>query len=45
MVRNGQVLLPRGDFVVRAHDRVVLFALADRIKRVEQLFRVALELF
>ncbi|WP_024279013.1 Trk system potassium transporter TrkA [Xanthobacter sp. 126] len=45
VVRNGQVLLPRGDFVVRAHDRVVLFALADRIKRVEQLFRVALEFF
>lgn len=45
IVRNGQVLLPRGDFVVRAHDRVVLFALADKIKRVEQLFRVALEFF
>lgn len=45
IVRNGQVLLPRGDFVVRSHDRVVLFALADRIKRVEQLFRVALEFF
>ncbi|QRG05477.1 Trk system potassium transporter TrkA [Xanthobacter dioxanivorans] len=45
IVRGGQVLLPRGDTVVRAHDRVVLFALADRIKRVEQLFRVALEFF
>lgn len=45
IVRNGQVLLPRGETVVRAHDRVVLFALADRIKRVEQLFRVALEFF
>ncbi|MFG1344462.1 Trk system potassium transporter TrkA [Xanthobacter autotrophicus DSM 431] len=45
IVRNGQVLLPRGDTVVRAHDRVVLFALNDRIKRVEQLFRVALEFF
>ncbi|MBB6309726.1 Trk system potassium transporter TrkA [Xanthobacter tagetidis] len=45
IVRNGQVMLPTGDFVVRAHDRVVLFALAERIKRVEQLFRVALEFF
>ncbi|MFS8038481.1 Trk system potassium transporter TrkA [Xanthobacter sp. AM11] len=45
IVRGSQVLLPRGDFVVRAHDRVVLFALAERIKRVEQLFRVALEFF
>jgi len=45
VVRNGQVLQPHGDFTVRAHDRVVLFAMADRIKRVEQLFRVALEFF
>jgi len=45
VVRNGQVLMPKGDFVVRAHDRVVLFALPERIKRVEQLFRVALEFF
>ncbi len=45
IVRNGHVMLPTGDFVVRAHDRVVLFALAERIKRVEQLFRVALEFF
>ncbi|MFG1295979.1 MULTISPECIES: Trk system potassium transporter TrkA [Xanthobacter] len=45
VVRAGQVMQPRGDFVVRAHDRVVLFALGDRIKRVEQLFRVALEFF
>lgn len=45
IVRNGHVMLPTGDFVVRAHDRVVLFALSERIKRVEQLFRVALEFF
>ena len=45
VVRNGQAMIPRGDFVVRAHDRVVLFALPERIKRVEQLFRVALEFF
>lgn len=45
IVRGGQVILPTGDMVVRAQDRVVLFALAERIKRVEQLFRVSLEFF
>ncbi|MGE4372857.1 MAG: Trk system potassium transporter TrkA [Xanthobacter sp.] len=45
ILRDGKVMQPRGDMVVRAHDRVVLFALAERIKRVEQLFRVALEFF
>ncbi len=45
IVRNGVVMLPKGDTVVRAQDRVVLFAVAERIKRVEQLFRVSLEFF
>ncbi|MGQ3674711.1 Trk system potassium transporter TrkA [Xanthobacter sp. TB0139] len=45
ILRDGKVMQPRGDMVVRANDRVVLFALAERIKRVEQLFRVALEFF
>ncbi len=45
IVRNGEVILPTGDTVVRAQDRVILFALAERIKRVEQLFRVSLEFF
>ncbi|MFT0859894.1 Trk system potassium transporter TrkA [Ancylobacter sp. G4_0304] len=45
VVRGGRVLLPRGDTVIQARDRVVMFALADRVKRVEQLFRVSLEFF
>ncbi|HSI39199.1 MAG TPA: Trk system potassium transporter TrkA [Xanthobacteraceae bacterium] len=45
VVRGGRVLLPRGDLVIQARDRVVLFALAERVKRVEQLFRVSLEFF
>lgn len=45
IVRAGQVILPTGDLVVRAQDRVILFALAERVKRVEQLFRVSLEFF
>jgi trk system potassium uptake protein TrkA len=43
--RNGKIILPRGDTVLQAHDRVVLFAEAARVKRVEQLFRVSLEFF
>ncbi|MFK8251233.1 Trk system potassium transporter TrkA [Ancylobacter terrae] len=45
VVRGGKVILPRGDTVIQARDRVVLFALADRVKRVEQMFRVSLEFF
>jgi trk system potassium uptake protein TrkA len=43
--RKGKVILPRGDTVIQARDRVVLFAEADRVRRVEQLFRVSLEFF
>jgi trk system potassium uptake protein TrkA len=43
--RNGKIILPHGDTVLQAADRVVLFAEAARVKRVEQLFRVSLEFF
>lgn len=45
IIRGGKIMLPLGDTVVHARDRVILFALADRVKRVEQLFRVSLEFF
>ena len=45
VVRSGRVMLPRGDTVIQARDRVVMFALSNRVKRVEQLFRVSLEFF
>lgn len=45
VVRGGKVLPARGDTVIQARDRVVIFALADKVKRVEQLFRVSLEFF
>ncbi len=45
VIRAGRVMLPRGDTVIQARDRVVMFALADKVKRVEQLFRVSLEFF
>ena len=45
LVRDGEVIMPRGDTVVRAHDRVVLFAQTDVIKQVERMFAVSLEFF
>ncbi|MDD7908719.1 MULTISPECIES: Trk system potassium transporter TrkA [Pseudovibrio] len=43
--RNGEVLPPSGEDKVRANDRVVIFALAERVRQVEQMFRVSLEFF
>jgi len=45
VIRAGRVILPRGDTIIQPRDRVVMFALADKVKRVEQLFRVSLEFF
>ena len=43
--RNGEVILPRGDTQIEAQDRVIIFARIDRVKAVEQMFRVSLEYF
>ena len=43
--RAGKVLSPNGDVSIQAGDRVILFALADRVKQVELLFRVSFEFF
>ncbi|MCB1491416.1 MAG: Trk system potassium transporter TrkA, partial [Rhodobiaceae bacterium] len=40
IARDGEVIIPRGDTRIAANDRVVIFALADRVKQVEQMFRV-----
>lgn len=45
LVRDGAVIIPRGDTVPRPHDRVVLFAAADAVKKVEKMFAVRLEFF
>jgi len=45
VVRGDEVLLPRGDLEIKAKDRVVLFAAAQSVKEVEQLFAVGLEFF
>lgn len=43
--RNGKVLTPNGDVQIQAHDRIVMFAMANRVRQVEQMFRVSLEFF
>ena len=45
IVRDGQVISPRGDTVVQDKDRVVLFAAADAVRKVEKMFAVQLEFF
>jgi trk system potassium uptake protein TrkA len=45
LVRDGEVVIPHGDTVVRANDRVVIFAAAEAVKKVEKMFSVRLEFF
>ena len=45
IVREGEVIIPRGDTDVRARDRVILLATAGSVKKVEKLFAVRLEFF
>ncbi len=45
IVRDGAVICPRGSTVVEPKDRVVLFAAAEAVRKVEQLFSVRLEYF
>jgi trk system potassium uptake protein TrkA len=45
IARDGKVIVPRADTVIRAGDRVVLFATGSVIKRVERIFAVSLEHF
>jgi trk system potassium uptake protein TrkA len=43
--RDGKVIKPNGDVRIKPKDRVVLFATAETVKQVEQMFRVSLEFF
>lgn len=45
IVRDGEVIIPRGDTDVRARDRVILLATTGSVKKVEKLFAVRLEFF
>lgn len=43
--RDGQVIKPSGGSKIQPKDRVVIFALAEAVRQVEQMFRVSLEFF
>lgn len=43
--RNEEVIKPDGNTRIKPKDRVVLFATAETVKQVEQMFRVSLEFF
>ena len=45
VVRNGQVINPRGTTIVQNKDRVILFAASEAVRKVERLFSVRLEYF
>jgi trk system potassium uptake protein len=45
IVRDGTVICPRGDTVIEAKDRVVLFAASEAVREVEKIFSVRLEYF
>jgi len=45
ILREGKTLVPTGDTELEVNDRVVLFARADYVKEVEQMFRVSPDYF
>ncbi|MDP6475518.1 MAG: Trk system potassium transporter TrkA [Alphaproteobacteria bacterium] len=45
ILRDGEVIIPRGDSVIAAHDRVVVFAAASAVRKLEKMFAVSLEFF
>ncbi len=45
LVRENEVIIPRGDTVVRAGDLVMIFAATEAVKKVEKIFAVKLEFF
>jgi trk system potassium uptake protein TrkA len=43
--REDKVIVPDGATQIAAKDRVIIFAMADRVRQVEQMFRVSLDFF
>ncbi|MDC9701714.1 MAG: Trk system potassium transporter TrkA [Alphaproteobacteria bacterium] len=43
--RDGNFIIPCGDTEIQLNDRIVIFAMADKVKHVEQMFRVSFEFF
>ncbi|MBT3237678.1 MAG: Trk system potassium transporter TrkA [Rhodospirillaceae bacterium] len=45
IVRGTEIIVPRGNTIVEAGDRIVLFAAAEAVSKVEKMFSVQLEYF
>jgi trk system potassium uptake protein TrkA len=45
IVREGAMIYPRASTVIKPKDRVILFAAAESVRKVEQMFSVQLEFF
>jgi len=45
IVRNGEIIIPRGDTVVLPHDRLIIFAMQQVVNSLEDLLTVKLEYF
>ena len=45
IVRGDDVIVPRGETIIQANDRVILFAAADAVREVEKIFSVGIEYF
>jgi len=45
IVRDGKIINPRGNTIVEVKDRIVLFAAAESVRKVEKMFSVQLEYF
>lgn len=45
ILRNDEVIIPRGDSIIAAHDRVVVFATAAAVRKLEKMFSVSHEFF
>jgi len=45
IVRDGEIIIPRGHNMIKPHDHLIIFALKDTIPKIEKLFTVKLEYF
>lgn len=45
VVRDQQIIIPNGSTEIRPHDRVIVFALREQVKEIQQRFRVSMEYF
>ncbi|MCF6326680.1 MAG: Trk system potassium transporter TrkA [Devosiaceae bacterium] len=45
IIRGGKVIMPTGDTRVESGDLVIVFALASKVRQVEQMFRVSIDYF